>query len=369
MKNKFLSFLIFALTLTAFLAGYIMVKRGVSTENNTRTGTILDKFDSQQTTDSSQQTTNDHNNQPFLVADRRIDSFTNSLNKNSVLYAEKGTGRVYEISLEDKSDEIISNSVIPGFLSSLWSPNKKEIINSMAHNSELTFAYHNIETGRASNLNMEISSIAFSPDGNQIAYYSKDSIDNTNPEEGPLNSEGGTGKITISQPDGSYPKKIFSTRLVNLELSWPTKESLAFKTSAGEIFLLTESGGLTKLTEARNQPQERWSKNGTKVLLSQIASTDKVETALVVKDIQSTVETNLNLTGDASKCAWSIDNIHIFCETSDMELYQINISDGSKKLIAELNYPIKNPTLSSVEDQLLFINLADEKLYAIKIAD
>ncbi len=371
LRNKFLLFLIIFLALTAFLAGYLLIEGGVGVKPRLKTGTVLDKFgEAQESTINGQRSTVGEKIEPFLVADRKVMSFTNSLVSGEILYAEKSSGKIFRAALESKAEELASNLTSVNLSSILWSPNKKEVVVSFSSASGFKFKYYNLETGKSSDLDQNIRSLAFSPDGNYIAYYSVSPPEELpvaeSEEEDQLNSRKEPNKILISQPDGSYPKKILNTRLNDLVLRWPIKEKIAFKTPGGEIFLLTERGQLDKLTESSRAEEELWSKNGKKLLISQFDQT-ALTPKLLVKDIESRGEVVLDIAAKASQCAWSIDNVHIFCVTPKIELYKINTSDNSRKLLATLDYPIKDPTLSPAENYLLFINSADEKLYSIKI--
>ena len=356
------------------MAGYVMIRQGVNTNSSSKTGTILDKFsETQQSTVNSQQST--RITEPFLVADRKVLSFTNSLASGKILYVEKGTGKVFETTLENRTEELASSLIPVNLLSVIWSPNKKEIIASFSSAPGLKFKYYNLETGRMSDLDPDIRSLAFSPDGNYIAYHSVSPVEEipfteseTEPEEESQSSNPKEpNKILVSQPDGSYSKKVLNTRLDELTLGWPTKEKIAFKTREGALFLLTEQNQLDKIIELnRTESGELWSKNGKKLLISQFDQTTLMS-KLIVKDIESREEISLDFAAKASQCAWSIDNIHIFCVTPETELYKINISENSRELLALLNYPARNPLLSPAEDYFLFISSADEKLYSIKI--
>ena len=357
-KSGFLLFLVISLSLTAFLAGYIMIGKGTSIIP--KTGTILDKFGGTQPTTTNPQSVD--KTKPLLVTDKRIVSVTNSTNKGSVLYFEKNTGKLYEYDISAKVEKTISDKMLPNFISALWSPNKKEFLGYFTSSGGMMIKYMNVDTGKEVALNSNIRSAAFSPDGNLIAYYYLD--DTTNDK---------SGNITISQPDGQYQKKVLATRINELLMSWPNKDTMAFKTPSQEIFLLTEDGKLTKFLDTKPGLEEKWSPSGNKLLFSALSDEPNAsDIKLWIKDVVSKEEKEL-VSGFASKCVWSIDSINIYCaipkSPSADELYLINSADGSNKLFAEPNMPVKELFLSTIEDHLLFINMADEKLYSIKISD
>ena len=119
--KKFSLFLILSLSLTAFLIGYLFIEEKLDSGSKSKTGTILDKFEGQ-TTSNSTPGTEGEPSIPFLLANRGIVSLTNSSSKNSILYYEKGTGRLFEFDFKEKSEQVVSDAILPNFISSLWSP-------------------------------------------------------------------------------------------------------------------------------------------------------------------------------------------------------------------------------------------------------
>lgn len=323
MKSGFLLFLVFSLALTAFLAGYIMIGHETNHKIQSKTGTILAKFDEPEPKNTEQET---NQNLPFLLSDRKMVSVTNSLDGAGVMYFEKTTGKLFEADLATRAEQTLSNTFLPNFISAIWSPNKKEVISTFYYPSGTRYRYHNYETNKTVGLDSNIKSVAFSPDGKLIAYYNNLNLN-------------GSGEIGISEPDGTYSKKLIDTRIQNLKIFWPSQEYIVFKTPSSDIFLLSLKGNLKKLS-------------GT----------------------ESNKEIPLDLaTPDSTKCVWSIDDIHAFCalpkSPSTDEIYQIDSINGSRRLITELPILAKNLLLSTLEDYLLFTGAGDEKLYAIKIPD
>ena len=356
--KKFNLFLIIAFALTAFLVGYLLVGGEWRSGPKLKTGAILDKFsDTQQPTTDSQQPTDE--TKPLLLTDRRVVSVTNSLNKGGVLYYEKNTGKIFEFNLEAKTETPISENMLPNFISAIWSPAKKEVIGSFYSQSGSDFRYYNLDTVKNIKFDPNVQSPVFSPDGNLIAYYYLNKTANS--------SE--AGKIMISQPDGTYSKKILDTRLQDIKISWPTGEWLVLKTPS-EIFLLSQDGKLNKFLEFRTVLEERWSRSGKRMLYSALSDNDELaKSVLAIKELDSRDERSLEIEGNASKCVWSIDEINIFCALAKSpsvdEIYLINTADRSRKLIADTEMPIKELFLSASEEYLLLVNAGDEKLYKI----
>lgn len=136
-NNKFLVFLLISLALTAFLAGYVLVGQEVKTNAKQNTGTLLDRFDSQNT-----------------------------------IYPEN-TLTVSELPLP---------VVIQTFL----------------------------------NLNPNISSFAFSPNNDRVAYFVYQK-----------NKNGESGTVFVSKSDGSNPQILLTTRTQVVTLSWPEENKVS----------------------------------------------------------------------------------------------------------------------------------------------
>ncbi len=354
--NKFLSFLIVCLALTAFLAGYIMVKRGAST--GPQTGTILDKFNGQAT--DKQPSAPKTGPEPILLTDRQVTFAINSSNKGGVLYYEKNTGKIFEVNTDDKTEQVVSDKTFSDLNSVIWSPNRKETLNFLNPPSGSSLKYYSLSTSSSVDLGSNIQSAAFSPDGNLVAYYYFDESTQD-------------GKIMMTQPNGLYQKKILNTRLKDVSITWPSKDNMAIRTGA-DVFLLTEGGSLTKLIEGGLGFEEKWSPSGKKLLFSVFSGdTQNPSTLLWLKDVESKEEIPSELIGSANQCVWSIDDIHIFCSIPDSSsadvIYKINTNDWSSKMVAEPMMSVKELLLSNLEDNLIFISATDEKLYSIKISN
>ncbi len=366
--KKFSLFLVSSLSLTAFLIGYLLIGEDLGSGSKPKTGTILDKFEGQTTNNDTRNMVSDQPI-PFLVTNKRVVSLTSSSDKNSVLYYESGTGKVFEFNFNDKTEKVISDIVLPNFISSVWSPTKKEVIQSFYSQYGRNYKHYSFSTSKTTQLDPNIRSLVFSPDGNFIVYYYLE--EGTVDPQTDLPTEQ-AGKIIIAQTDGQYSKKILDTRIRDLEVSWPAKNQIVLKTKDSGIYILTEDGKLTKFMGSIGLSQEKWSQSGKKILFSGLTD-EREEPLLWIKDLETREEKPLNIAGEATKCIWSIDDINIICalmkSPSVDELYQIDTVSGSKKLLAELEIPIKEVVLSGTEDYLLFISASDEKIYGIKISD
>lgn len=368
-KSGFLIFLVLSLALTAFLAGYVMVRRGADSTLRSKTGTILDKFNG-----SGQEDTNLENTKeaiPTPLTERKVLSVVNSPIKNVILYFEKNTGRLFEFNMETKGEQVILDKTMPNFTSAIWSPTKKNFIGTFVSDSKNVFKSFDVTTGKETTMNPGIRSVAFSHDGNLIAYHYLDPVEAENTANPEISPTVQIGKIMISEPDGKYEKKILDTRLSSVNISWPMKDNILLETSAAEVFILSEDGKLSSLFGPSFGLKKVLSPSGKKLIFSYLsANEDQGETMLSIKDLASKEERSL-LPASASKCVWSIDDVNLLCaiqkSPSVDAIYLINTIDGSEKLIAEPLMAVRDLLLSPLEDYLVFIGVSDDKLYSIKI--
>ncbi len=358
MNNKLLITLtVIALSFTAFLSGYLISQtdfhRSPSSNSN---GNILDKFSNQVTTNSPEALL--RGKELFGLSKREAISPTISQEKDSVLYYEKGTGKVFEVTLKDLREKSVSDVPLVNLIKTLWASSRKEVISLFYYPGGGHYKYFNYKTRASVDLGTTIKSLAFSPDGGQVVYFGGRKDD----------SQG----IFISQPDGSSSKKIFSSRLENAEIYWPSDELLAFRievADGSELYSLSKAGEIKKMLDSRDGLEIKWSKDGSRLLFSQ-----KTESGigLFYKDVSSESEIPLNVSTSTSKCDWSIDGKTVVCgipgsSASGDEIYEIGL-DGTKKLLSSptTRIDIAELFLSGLDDYVVILNSLDSKLYVLK---
>jgi len=355
MNKSLLTLTIISLSFTAFLSGYLISQKDFHRNPDTGygSGNILDKFNG----DSSRPSPPTYPSGAALLTSRDAVSPVLSKEKDSVIYYEKGTGRVFEVSLKDRHESSVSDVPLPNLIKTVWSPTTKEVASLFYGPRGNRYKYFSYRTKASVDLGEGITSLVFSPDGSQVAYFRGD---------------GESGGVFISQPDGSSAKKILPSRLENVELSWPSDDllSLLADTANGSyLFGLSRTGDLKKILEVTDKIEVRWSGNSSKVLFSK---RENSVVNLYYKDIASGVETPLNVSTSASKCAWSIDSKTVVCgvprsSASGDEFYEIGL-DGSKKLIASPSMRINTAELelAGLDDYIVILNSLDNKLYVLK---
>ncbi|OGM98342.1 MAG: hypothetical protein A2915_04530 [Candidatus Yanofskybacteria bacterium RIFCSPLOWO2_01_FULL_41_34] len=360
MNQKLLTTLtVLSITFTAFLAGYLISQNDFyKSPESTSTGNILDKF--------SDQTSSNHPGPEALLrgqedlrllSPRSVASPVLSKDKDSVIYYEKDTGRVFETTTRDVQEKLVSEVALPNLIKTSWSPSRKEVISLFYHPSGDYYRYYNYKTKTSVNLGTAIKSLAFSPDGSRITYFG---------------SKDGSQGFFISQPDGSSFKKILSSRLENAEVYWSSEDLIYFKTGAkngSELYSLSMAGEIKKILNSKDGLEVKWSRDGSRILFSQKT---ELGTELFYKDISSESETSLEVATNASKCDWEMDGKIVVCgvsrpSSSGDEIYEIGL-DGTKKLISspaqKLN--ISELFLSDLDDHVVILNALDNKLYVLK---
>lgn len=351
---------VMSLSFTAFLGGYLISQKDFHKNSDLGSGNILEKFSDQDSTPPEAKLLEKQvgsSEALRLLSPRIVISPVISKEKDSVLYHEKNTGKVFEVTLKELKEKSISDAPLANLIKTIWAPSRKEIISLFYYPKENHYRYFNYKTRASIDLGTDMKSLAFSPDGSRIVYFGQ--------------KEGLWG-IFLSQPDGSSFKKLLPSRLESAEVYWPSDELLAFKTSSTggfELYSLSMTGEIKKILDTKDGLEVKWSKDGSRILFSQKIGS---EISLFYKNISSESETSLNVSTSASKCDWSIDGKTAVCavprsSASGEELYEIGI-DGTKKLLSSPTTKINTAELflSGLDDYVVILNSLDSKLYILK---
>lgn len=289
-----------------------------------------------------------------------------------VIYFLKENGKIYQTSFDGIETEEVSGNVISGLIDVLWSPKKDQAINIFKDKKYL----YDFSTDRAILYNRNIQEITWSPDGSKVAY---------------LYQQGDESVISIAEPDSTGYQDIFQTRMKDLVLDW-TGEKISLKTAPSGL-ASTNLYALNPKTKKLNKVigdiyglEVKWSLDGKKLLYQATTSKGK-QLNLFLMNADGSGLKNLDLATLVEKCAWSENNLLIYCAvpslisssmimpddwykgvfTSQDIFFKIDPETGNKIKIAEGDYDATNLFVSPNGDKLFFINKNDGLLYVINL--
>src|SRR3989344_1440649 len=172
-KKLLITLTVVSISLTAFLSGYLISQKDFHREpGSISTGSILNKFSDNDSVSGSQA---GFSGTLKPLSQRSALSPVISKEKDSVLYYEKDTGKVFEVTLNDLREKSVSDVPLANMVKTVWSPSKKEVISLFYYPKENHYKYFSYKTRASIDLGTDIKSLAFSPDGSQLAYFgSKD---------------------------------------------------------------------------------------------------------------------------------------------------------------------------------------------------
>lgn len=233
-------------------------------------------------------------------------------------------------------------------------------------------------------MNSNINQVTWSPDGGKIAVQT-------------FNSETQTSTISISNADGTDLKDVFSTRLKDFVLEWPTIDKLSLKTkpsglSDGLVIMVNpENGNFLKVLGNIFGLNIKWSPLGNALVYSS-TTTDGKNPSLFLADQAGQTKKALGLTTLVEKCSFSQDNHTLFCAvpqktstnavwpddyykgmtTTSDTFAKTDLEDGQTSALFspdanDKTYDAIDLFLSPKEDYLFFTNRKDGLLYSLKL--
>ncbi|KKU60225.1 MAG: hypothetical protein UX81_C0002G0022 [Parcubacteria group bacterium GW2011_GWA2_47_12] len=307
-----------------------------------------------------------------------------------VRYAERGTGHLFEIGVEEGTARRISNQTIPEIGAALWKPDGSGIIvryNKKSAGTEYIESFYATvgaaasegDALRASFLPRNIRTVAFSPTGNTLFYLSE-------------NASGASG--VLAAPDGTRKNTIIDLPLKDLSAVWPVNDSIFLTTRAsagvaGHLFAVGAQNGAIDVVESGAGLTALPSRGGT-VVLSSTSDESGAELSLFNRTRGETVPLGLATLSD--KCVWGKkERTLAFCavpdalpsgfpdnwyqgtaQTSD-EVWKIDAEDGRAVVAASIagdartSLDIFNLDISPDDQYLIFQNKNDLTLWLLKL--
>lgn len=343
------------ITLLVVLAGLLVGYLYFIPDPESQTGLLVERFSNIATVADNKEY------RPILnlLSNDRVVSAVPDRNKEEVLYYEEGTGRTFRINLANQDRTEVSKNTLPGFVETIWSPDRTEVVSVFNVSNKKIYRYYNFKTKTPKTLPRGIESLAFSPDGNRIVYF--------------LKTENEQNKIIISKPDGSNPKEILNTRVVDFKISWPNDNFISLYQPGGEgsetLYTLSLDGQLEKEIEYADGLNIAWSPGGDSLLYSKIEKDGK--DSLFLKNKNQTRLLGPSTT--ASWCDFGLSNKDIFCAVLNPEdsgtvgIYKINADSlETKTAYPEIEVRPKKVFISAFGNYMVIVD-RHSQLYSVPL--
>ncbi len=301
-----------------------------------------------------------------LSSTQAVSPFFNPL-RNALQYYERGTGRVLEVQPDGSGAHTISDTQLPGFTSSTWSPDGHSVASSFSTGDGTTWKLYRFDTDQTFTLPRGTQAVAFSPDSNRLAYFQTTSTGSS---------------VSIVPAIGGTPKQIFATHILTASVAWPQENIVAVTLyrSSGEhadVFLVDLDGSVTHLIDDQISVETNWAPGGAAVLVSLTNPSGNPE--LWVRNTTTGTYSILPFAAPASRCAWSLDAMRVFCAIPHEgrgapydDFREIDLGNGSVSDIADgadltPHIEAQELLLSPDERRLVTVNQDDGLLYSIPL--
>lgn len=300
---------------------------------------------------------------------------------SSLRYVEKVTGHIYQIYLDTKSTNKVSNSTIPGAHEVLINENAKTFIYRYVSNTDnktITSFMATLGETKGEFLPSNIIDISLSLDKNNIFYLTK-------------NSNGVLGFIKSFETGKT--SNIFEFAFTEWSSQWVNDQKIFLTTKPswtvdGSLFSLDiKNGTLTKIFGKIKGLTTLVSNNEANILYGNSLITGP---KLWLFNVEKHSTKSLNSYGLPEKCIWSKDNISIYCAipntitgvqypdswyqglvSFDDYFVKINTKTNRQTTLAnsrnEVPIDATHLFLDKEEDTLFFINKKDSTLWSLDL--
>jgi hypothetical protein len=310
--------------------------------------------------------------------------------KNKILYVrytDRATGHIYDFNPTTKEEIKITNNTLPKIYEAHYKSDGSKVLyrflkddSDIVENLSLTLippkatSTDDIHTFNAVPLRSDLLDLVAGKD-NTLFYVT-----------------GGNSAVATSNFEGGNPKPLYTSVFKDWELV-PSGTGVITTTKpaarvAGYSYILSASGGLTKLLGPLNSLVVTTNKSGNRIAYSY----DDGGMKLVTKNLTNQNTAEIFPATIAEKCVWSEEiPSSIYCGLSSNltgtqiddwykgiihytdSIWSFDISTGiseeqvDSKTGSDLKIDVVGPQLSPDEDYLFFINKTDLSLWALKI--
>ncbi len=334
----------------------------------------------------------------FRVTDVPVAGFV-TLNRGAsstaVRYAERATGHIYEVNLENLERARLTNQTLPKIYEAHFRADGSAVLfRSLQNDSDVitnvslaiappkaaaTSSEDEFYTVSSTALRGELGSVAAGP--TNTLFYVLDDVDS----------------IVSSAFDGSSQKTLLSSQFTDWVLAPYGNTGLLVYTKAGGAntpgyaYTLGGSGGLTKVAGPVPDLTALISHDGKKLVLSQSYAGN---IRSFIRNVEDDTSSEMSSPTFADKCVWSRERLAVvFCATPSNnigsgepsnwylgrtsfqdKIWSFDTETELSELLAEpanivgLDLDLVRPKLSPREDYLVFINKKDLSLWALKLA-
>jgi hypothetical protein len=308
---------------------------------------------------------------------------------SSVGYHKKTPENLGYLFSRDRSnlviEKLVLNYLVQGIARVSWAPDGKKALiwyrddDGSESVMRKFFIDYSSSTPRTRVLADDIGDVVFSPDSLSVAYTKRES---------------GTNNIFTMDVGFKKSKDVFTNTIPNVELFWPEKNTLAFKTKSSfaiKSFLYTinlKTGALTKVAEGLGI-DVLWNKDAYWMVYS---STDKNGSLLPLKLVNTGTKTVVDLPFKtlAEKCVFGkFDFEQLYCGVPDNRqnkypdawwqglfknedsLFIINVALNPQKILAAKSLYLDIQNLGTLWDdtRIFFVDRTTHLPWTIKFAD
>lgn len=232
--------------------------------------------------------------------------------RDSIMYYDRDSGRVYDLSLVSGQERRVTENSLPDFLYSIWGRGQQDVISIFSTTKGMEKRYFNFATREVGQIDSDAESIVFSPDGIKIAYFVK----------------GGEGGIYTSSASGLRPEQLLRTRLNTAQLFW--NESGLYllgedsDTGYDVLYKIGDEGDIRLVAKKEKLDSVAWGPGGQQMMYR---SGDSVK----VFNVTTGAEVTLSRGFDPTACSWDKPEeiICIISSGSRQTLERISLNDTS----------------------------------------